>query len=171
MRVKWTKTQLIQTSERGFEFHDDLEFTSESFEHLDRLRNLYDVQVDGKGYYDVTEERLTVDLQVSGEMVLPCAITLEDVVVPFDLEATEIFSFHPVEDEEVHVCRKDWIDLNPVIFQLILSEVPLKVVKDDAVYPSGDGWEILSEAEYQRRKGNEIDPRLAKLKEFKFEDQ
>ena len=47
----------------------------------------------------------------------------------------------------------------------------MKVVKDDAVYPSGDGWEILSEAEYQRRKGNEIDPRLAKLKEFKFEDQ
>ena len=169
--MKWTKTQLIQTSEKGFDFEENLEFTPESFEHLDRLRNLHNVAVTGRGTYDVTEERLTVDLEVSGEMVLPCAITLEDVVVPFDLDATEIFSFHPVEDDEVHVCRKDWIDLNPVIFQLILAEVPLKVVKEDAVYPSGDGWEILSEAEYQRRKGNEIDPRLAKLKEFKFEDQ
>ena len=50
-------------------------------------------------------------------------------------------------------------------------EVPLKVVKEGIKeYPKGDGWEVVKEEDYTKSKKDDIDPRLAKLKEFKLED-
>ena len=36
--------------------------------------------------------------------------------------------------------------------------------------PSGDGWEVLTEEEFGRRKEQKIDPRLAKILEYKAQD-
>ena len=33
-------------------------------------------------------------------------------------------------------------------------------------YPSGDGWRIITEEEYQKSQEDRIDPRLAKLKDY-----
>ena len=38
-------------------------------------------------------------------------------------------------------------------------------------YPIGDGWRVLSEDMLKDLRRNEIDPRLAKLKEYKFDDE
>ena len=63
------------------------------------------------------------------------------------------------------------MELLPVVFQLILMEVPLKVVKEGIKeYPKGKDWEVVKEEDYQKEKRKEIDPRLAKLKEFKAEE-
>ena len=52
-----------------------------------------------------------------------------------------------------------------------MMEVPLKIVKEGLTqYPKGDGWEVVKEEDYIKEKSKEIDPRLAKLKEFKLED-
>ena len=58
-----------------------------------------------------------------------------------------------------------------MIFQLIVMEVPLKNCegRTDTV-SKGDGWEVVKEEDYIKEKSKEIDPRLAKLKEFKLED-
>ena len=59
----------------------------------------------------------------------------------------------------------------PVIFQQILIEIPLKVVKPEIKeYPKGDGWKVIREEDLKAEKEREIDPRLAKLREFKAED-
>ena len=50
----------------------------------------------------------------------------------------------------------------------ILLEVPLQATEATAEdYPSGDGWRVISEEEYEKSRKAEIDPRLAKLKEWK----
>ena len=47
-------------------------------------------------------------------------------------------------------------------------EVPLKVVKPGNItYPKGDGWEVMKEEDYRKEEKPAMDPRLAKLKEFK----
>ena len=72
MRVKWTKTQLIQTSEKGFEFHDDLEFTSESFEHLDRDEVEYYVNTfkpyDKAGAYGIQDSAKVFVDHIDGDL-------------------------------------------------------------------------------------------------------
>jgi len=166
--VKWTKKEL--TNQGSISFEEKLDFNLHDLHQLDRLRDLRNVIVKGNGHYDCSLQRFEVDLDLSGDMIVPCAVTLEDVVVPFDFSSHEVFSFLKTDDDEIHECKKDFLELYPVVFQLILAEVPLKVVKDGAEYPKGDGWEVLTEDEYRNRTRNEIDPRLAKLKDFKFEE-
>lgn len=166
--MKWTKKELANQLDVSFE--EELQFDLRDLHKLDRLRDLRNVIVKGNGHYDCSSQRFEVDLDLAGEMIVPCAVTLEDVTVPFEISSHEIFSFLKSEDDEIHECRNDFLELYPVVFQLILAEVPLKVVKEGAKYPKGDGWEVMREDEYRNRAKNEIDPRLAKLKDFKFEE-
>ncbi len=103
-------------------------------------------------------------------MILPCSVTNEDVDYAFHTQSLEEFAFEKLTDEDVHISKGDVVELMPVIFQLILMEIPLKVVKENVQYPRGKGWEVMKEEDYQKSKKDEIDPRLAKLKEFKTED-
>ena len=51
-----------------------------------------------------------------------------------------------------------------------MLEVPLQVTNASADdYPHGDGWRVITEEEYQKSQEKRIDPRLAKLKEFKVD--
>ncbi|MBV1708810.1 MAG: DUF177 domain-containing protein [Erysipelothrix sp.] len=88
---------------------------------------------------------------------------------PLDTTAAEVFSFEKSdnEDEDVEVVKGDVIELFELVYQLILMEAPLKVVKPDLKeYPKGDGWEVIKEEDYVAAKKSEIDPRLAKLKDY-----
>ena len=111
------------------------------------------------------------DLSITGVMIVPCSITLDDVEVSFHSESEEVFSFVKCEDADVHEAKGDVVELLPVIFQQILMEIPLKVVKPGIKeYPKGEGWKVIREEDLQEEKEKEIDPRLAKLREFKAED-
>ena len=106
-------------------------------------------------------------------MVVPCSITNEDVDYPFHTEGSQVFAFHKVsKDSDIIETKGDIVELMPVIFQTIILEVPLKVVKEGLKeYPKGDGWEVIREEDYIKAKKDEIDPRLAKLREFKVEEE
>ena len=168
--MRWTKGELINLDKEVF-FSEDLEFSKDSFEFDDRLLDVYDVHVEGEGLYDRETDTFTVDFDMDGVMVCPCAITNEPVEVPFESECHEVFSFVNTEDMDVHVVKNGIVELIPLIFQLIHLEIPLKVVKEGIIdYPGGDGWQVFSEEDYRSKKDDRIDPRLAKLKEFKFDD-
>lgn len=105
-------------------------------------------------------------------MVVPCAITDEDVLVEFKTEDDPVFSFGKTDDEEAIEVKGDTVELMPVVYPLIMMEIPLKVVKPGLKdYPKGDGWEVLTEEEYLREKQSQIDPRLAKLRDYKPKDE
>ena len=165
--MKWSRSELERLGDNQLVIDEQVSFSAESLEKIGRLRELKDVQIVGKGYFDQNVERFYVDMTVTGEMVVPCAITLEDIHLPLDFVASESFSFDKVEeDEPVNEVHGEILDLLPIIFQLILMEVPWKAVKENLKeYPKGDGWEIVREKDFERREKG-LDPRLAKLKEF-----
>ena len=101
---------------------------------------------------------------------MACSISNEDVLVGFEGNTSETYSFSDTEVEDIRVVKNEVIDLSESVFQTILFEVPLRVVKEGlSEYPKGDGWEVLKESDYQNQE-KPIDPRLAKLLEFKTED-
>jgi len=165
--MKWSRSELERLGDNQLVIDEQVSFSAESLEKIGRLRELKDVQIVGKGYFDQNVERFYVDMTVTGEMVVPCAITLEDIHLPLDFVASESFSFDKVEeDEPVNEVHGEILDLLPIIFQLILMEVPWKAVKENLKeYPKGDGWEIVREEDFERREKG-LDPRLVKLKEF-----
>lgn len=169
--MKWSRSELLHSQDTNIEFSEQISFKPDVFEKLDRLRGLRDVTVKGVGRYDSHMQRYHVDLVITGEMVVPCSITLEDVVVPFHTKSSETFIFGKDEDGFAHEVKGEVIDLSPTVFQLILMDIPWKVVKPGIdSYPKGKGWEVIKEEDLRSEKKNQTDPRLAKLKDFKPTD-
>lgn len=169
--MKWSRIELLKAKDATIEFDETIQFEPEVFSKMHQIRGLQDVTVSGNVHYDISSEKVFADLDIEGVMIVPCSITLEDVEYEFHTKSLEVFSFEKTDDEDVHEVKGDVVELLPVIFQLILMEVPLKVVKEGITqYPKGDGWEVVKEEDYTKSKKDDIDPRLAKLKEFKLED-
>ena len=150
-----------------FDFEEEITFPTEMFESYNQINGLKDVKVSGTGNIDTRDKRLYVDLNIKGTMILPCALTLEDVDYPFDIDSTEVFTFEkPDPLEDVHEAKKNVVDLTPVVFSNIMLEVPMRVVKDDAnIKESGQGWKIIDGHSGEHNE-EYIDPRLAKLKDY-----
>lgn len=171
--LKFTKSQLLRAPNQQVELQENIEFEASTFAKFERIRGLKDVQLVGKGYFDVRLDLFSLSCTISGVMVVPCAVSLEDVDYPFTTEMNVTYSFHKLTDDQgdMVVTKGDVVEVLPEVFAAILMEVPLKVVKPGVVYPKSDHWEVISEAEYQRQKSKELDPRLAKLKEFVSNDE
>ncbi len=131
------------------------------------LRRLEDVTGEIVFYYDATDE-LRINYHVQGEMVCPCAISLEDVYVPFELSDDDKVVNRP-EDEGFLLDSDRMIE--DIVLYIVMPEVPIKVVKKEKIeYSRGDGWSFVSEEDYEASRKDEIDPRLQKLKEYRFEE-
>ena len=131
------------------------------------IRRIKNVAGDITFYYDALDE-LRINYQLSGTMVCPCAITLEDVEVGFDIAQDEKVV---QELDEDGFYFKESVEVKDLAAQIVLPEAPIKVVKNEKIeYSRRDGWSFVSEKDYEDSKKNEIDPRLQKLMEYKFEE-
>lgn len=102
------------------------------------VRNLSKVKVNG----DVTvnyEENIELHLNVSGEFIIPCAITLDDVIVPFNTLIEEEINQNKLNDEF-------FLDLLDVLWENIVLEIPVRVVKEGVKSEDlhGEGWELVT---------------------------
>lgn len=139
----------------------------ERFDNL-YLRALEEVNAKITLYYDALDQ-LCATLDIEGDMVCPCAITLEDVNVPFEIHDETRLSF--TEEEDAYFVNEN-LDIKELILTFILPEVPIKVVKNEKIeYPRGDGWRVMTEDDFDQMKKSEIDPRWQKLTEYKFDEE
>lgn len=169
--MKWTKSEMAKWPQGRKDFEEEVIFAPETFEKNGRLRNLENVVIRGTASYNYSDESLLVEYEVSGRMILPCSITLEDVERDFSVTDVETFSYRKVADDaDVTEVKGDTIDLMPSVYTTIMGEVPWIVHKEGLEeYPKGNGWEVMTEEQlHQGDKG--IDPRLAKLLQYKPEE-
>jgi len=176
--MKFQKTDLDALEVPYFRIDEELEIEVEDHPRCREIRN---VHVAGDAFYEKHDAELSVQLDIEGEMVVPCAITLKPLTIDFSVHYDEIFSFFEpyVEEnetmdeesvEEIIFVDSDEIDLEAHLRSVVLAEIPLKVVDPDLEeYPEGDGWVVMTEEEYEEEKSQQIDPRLAKLKELKID--
>ncbi len=162
-------TQLLGL--HGELFYLDEEMTNE-FSDVKHsvLKKVDRCRVTGHIEYDESTRRALTQLKVVGSMILPHSVTNQLVSIPFDIDLLDIFSFVDGDtDEEVIEVKEDFIDINRFVLDGILATIPLRIVDDNPYeYPSGKGWKVMSEVDYDAIE-KPMDPRLAKLKEFKFD--
>ena len=131
------------------------------------LRRIENVEGYISFYYDASDE-LRVEYHIGGNMICPDAITLEDATVPFELQDDQ--KVVNKENEDGFFLNTD-MSMEEMALYLIVPEVPIKVVKNEKMgYSRGDGWSFVSEEDFESSREDEIDPRLQKLKEYKFEE-
>ncbi len=169
--MKWDLQWIVKQKDGCFHFDEVLSFPTEMFHNLSQINGLKEVHVTGNGRLDMKNRQLYVDFQVEGQMILPCAVSLEDVDYPFDIHSSVVFDFYkPQDDEDVIEVKHDTVELTPVVFQEIMLDVPMRVVKKGAILKTeGIGWKVLNEEDV-RQDDDYIDPRLAKLKDY-FKDK
>lgn len=111
-------------------------------------------KIDASGYITDTYH---IYLEVNGIMVLPDSRTLEDVEYNFSF----IIDENRDEIEDFLKNYENYLDLESILWENIVLEVPIRVVKDESekINLSGDGWELTD-----HKVKN--DDRMAPLKEL-----
>ena len=123
------------------EINENLVLNEEIYKNTD-IRKLSDISVIGEISVDF-EDNIYLELNLKGKMILPCAVSLEDVEYEFNTLIEEnIGNF-----EEIYKNNKNSLDILPILWENIVLEIPIRVVAE-SVKPSntsGDGWELISE--------------------------
>lgn len=167
-----TRRELESLENKSYPIDETIEFPDIWFDHNSRIRAIHNCHIHGSIIPLHGSSYFEFHWSLQATLICPCAITNEDVVVPLDCEDEELLSFEPSDDDQVLVLTNDTFDLTTYTYERISLEAPLSVVKPGEIkYPSGVGWRIISESKYEATKDHTIDPRLAKLKDFKFEDE
>lgn len=91
---------------------------------------------------------------LSGTMVLPDDITLEDVDYNYEIQIDENFGESTENSENNIEIVQNTIDILPFLWQNIIVEIPLKIVSDKNKDKTieGNGWRLISEDEVNTSK-------------------
>lgn len=130
------------------EIDTDFTIDSEILQNTE-IRDIKNAHISGNISIDY-EDELVSDLSVTGVFVLPCALTLEDVDYEFEVKIEENLG----KFNDFYNKNKNTLDILPFIWENIVSEVPIRVVKDGAKPQclTGEGWELVSDDESLRKE-------------------
>ena len=123
---------------KRIDINEDINFNNTDYQKMN-ITKINDMHA--TGYAKVNyEDNIELELDVNGSLVMPCAITLEDVIVPINVHISE-------EILENTLNNDFFLDLLDILWENIVLEIPIRVVKEGAKLESqkGVGWEIISE--------------------------
>lgn len=97
----------------------------------------------------ISDDTFSIIGVLSGTMVLPDDITLEDVDYNYEIQIDENFGENTENNENNIEIVQNTIDILPFLWQNIIVEIPLKVVgdKNRNKTTKGNGWRLISEDE------------------------
>ena len=151
--------RLKNNVDKTIEINEELEFQKDQLENTELL-DLKDVKATGELKKDSMDD-ITLYLNVTGTMYLPCALTLESVDHKFEFTIDDQLE-NVLEEVKNDKKIENTIDILPIIWENILMEIPMRVVSPNAKPEKlkGDGWQFITE-----QKGN-VNPELEKLKDL-----
>ena len=147
-------TKLVTSYMEELEVSGEVVIPCELFEGTD-VRDLRDVKFVGS-ITKLCDGDYQIDGKITGIMVLPDDITLEDVDVKFESVIEENFSQNGDLEEKNLEIIQNRLDITEFLWQNILVEIPLKVVseKNRDITLEGNGWRLITEEELEKEKSN-----------------
>lgn len=151
--------RLKNNVDKIIEIDSDVTFDKTLFAGTD-LIDLRDVHVHGNLTKDSMDD-VCIYLSVSGIMILPCSITLEEVSHNFKFVIDDKLE-NVLKESDFDKKIENSIDILPIIWENILMEIPMKVVSPNAKVENlkGDGWQFVT------GEVNKVNPELEKLKDL-----
>lgn len=127
--MKWSLQQLHKLANPGIEFSGEYDF-SDYIENIDDVYDISLAQVSGRAHL-LYDDRFEFFLKIKVVLVLQDARTLEPVDFPLDLEVVEVFDLVNNDDEDIRLIEKNTIDLKDIVWENIILEKPIRVVKEE----------------------------------------
>jgi len=153
--MKWTIHELIRIYNQDNTFEGDIDF-SEWIEKTDIIR-ISTCHVEGD-FEIYNNEEFVFFMDIKCTLILPCAITLEEVEYKIDLSVEETLS--TVKNEDFHIIEGITIDLLPIIWSNIVLEKPMRVLSKNA-------YDNYTEENIELEADDEVINAFSNLKNFK----
>ena len=148
------------------EIEDDVDFSLAKLDpnHIRQINNTH-VKLKAQDYDDL----ICAEFEITCDVIGVCSYTLQDVPLHLHFKDSLEFSNEINDDEDIIYEDKPIFDVDGYILQLIIGEVPIKLIKKGAKLPeSGEDYRVISEDEYLKEKSEKKDPRWSKLDDIEL---
>lgn len=138
-------SKLKNEIEQTLEIKEDIEIPEEKLKGTE-IQRLENIKVTGK-ISRIENSTYHITINITGNMVLLCARSLEEVDYPLNIFVDKNIS-EEVEMGEIQVIFQNSLDIFAIVWENIVLEVPLRIVKEDASFVSeGECWSLKDENE------------------------
>ena len=168
--MKWSLGELSVDNNQRMHYDFTLNLDIKDFDYIDRLRGIDTLHINGVWYYDEINDHLYTEFNLSGDIVVLGSMTLEEYEHHIDVDTIEVFGFEQLDDISEHLVSNNEVDILPIIKQLVVANIPVKIYEENLEYPKGKGWEVVSEADMALAEETPINPKMAKILELEVED-
>ena len=105
------------------------------------IKELKDVYVKGTIGYNLYDE-VEINLECKGIMVLEDGVTLEPIDHHFEFKIDDAISSLGEEINKSLEKNQNTLDINELLWENIVLEVPISITKNKEVELKGNGWEF-----------------------------
>ena len=146
-------TELITNTEDKIIIDTDVFFDKEKLEKTN-IRKLINTKF--KGQITKIYDEFIISGNLSGTMILPDDITLEDTEYTFKSIIEDKIKENEENIENNLKIYQNKLDITDFLWQNILVEIPMKIVnkKNENKIIKGDGWRLTTEEELKKENSN-----------------
>ena len=128
--MKWSVSQLRKLTTNPYHFSLELDFSNEA-EHVEDIQNIGIALVEGTiSRVDDDIFRCVYHLKV--DLVLSCSLTLEPVNYSMNFEQEDLIGYANENYDDVVEISGNTVDLRAIVWDNIIVNIPIRIVRDDA---------------------------------------
>lgn len=136
-------TELKNATINALKIDENIEFSDETLKNTE-IKRLENIKAKGE-LTRIENSTYHITLNITGNMILLCARSLEEVAYPINIFIDENIG-EDQNEEEKHVIFQNSLDIFGIVWENIVLEVPLRVIKENADFlESGDGWSLVND--------------------------
>lgn len=133
-------TPLFNGIKTSIEFNKIINFSADEMKNTS-IKKLSEVKVNGK-ITKISDYNINLTMEIKANMILEDAVTLEDIEYPVNIQFNRIIDSNG-DEEEYYKILQNRLDILPIVWENIVLEVPLRVVKEEKeTIIEGDGWSL-----------------------------
>lgn len=160
----------VELTSKGV-YEEILTFDKELYQNNSILMDIKSLK--GKVEVDYVSNLSLLKISLNGELVLRSTRTLKPVNYKLRVRDNLTITLTKLDyiDEDIIYLKDDELDVNQIFYSLLIASLPLQVTNKDDEYIAGEGYEVISEDEYFRRKSNvSEDSPFAALKDLDLDE-
>lgn len=160
--LKWTVEELQRYRRKPLKFDTTIDLSDALHERDEKIQKATPVHV--SGYVKLDQNAYVVSFKAETTLTVPSTRSLQPVDVPTVITETEIFAPEDEDvsrfDEEDQMVMSmeddDIVDVEKAVEDYLILSIPTQVLtpeeQHENIMPSGQGWQVISERDYNKQK-------------------
>ena len=146
--MKWSVAQLKKLTVNPYQFSTEFDFSEEA-KNIEDILNIGITLVKGTITRE-NEDIFKCQYHLGVKLTLACALTLEPVDYIIDINQVDLIGYPNDENDDLIEITNNTIDLKSIVWDNILVNIPIRVIREDA-------YEILAKRNIDLNEKIEFD--------------